>query len=329
MKTYVPTITVIFTLAFASSINCAQIPPATTAAPVAVTVAASPNDEVAIATENTFEAQNEALAKVDEKLLKLGRSGRSSTSTRSLVVPRDATDAKNLSETEEDMSVMARILEKAASGKSEKGERQTGFVWGFASTPATAKNLFIDGHGALFFVNVDFPLLPPESKEKVAEPKSETDSEWEKTKNELLHPQGTSSDFSYKFELFDSTGPFATSGVAEEYDEEKVTELKENLSAALKNASHIRRLKGDDTVTVVVTGRSSNPGLKAATTRKSQNVYSGSSGLATTWVTTPRSGSQTPAPRLIIRAKRPDIESFQKDKLSADDFRKKVTMFTY
>jgi hypothetical protein len=178
----------------------------------------------------------------------------------------------------------------------------------------------------LFFLNVNYPLLAPATKEQAPESKSEKDSEWEKAHNELYRPQGP--DLSFNFTPFDSGSyVYSTGGPAEEYDEDKVTELKENLTAALKNASHIRRLKGDDTVTVIVTGR--NPGSTAkVTTRRSQNGSSSSSS-STSWSTTSRSGSQAPAARLIIRAKRSDIESFQKDKLSADDFRKKVTMFIY
>ena len=350
MKKYIPTISLVGLLALASSKSHAQTAtsksvsatpsPATSpaAANVAVAVSTSPEEEVGAAAEaavtaqeNALEAQNEALANVNEQLQTLSaRGGRATTSTRSMLIPKDAADARSLSDAEEDMSVMARILEKAAGGKAEKHERHAGhYVWGLSSSGGTAKNLFIDGYGALFFLNVNFPLLPPATKEKEAEPKSEADSEWETTKKELHPPRETGSSlyYSYNFDLLDSSNPFGSNGSTEEYDEDKVSELKENLAAALKNASHIRRLKGDDTVTVVVTGPSAGGGPKV--TRRSQNNSSNSSSSSTSWVMTPRTGSQAHAARLIIRAKRSDIESFQKDKLSADDFRKKVTMFIY
>lgn len=331
MKTYIPTITIIATLAFASANSRAQTSSANTVAVTpaearAATIAAAPQAELAA------DAQNEALARVDEQLATVtARAGRASTSTRSLLIPRDAADAKSISDTEEDMSVMARILEKAASGKAEKGERQSTFVWGFGGISGTSKNLFIDGYGALFFMNVNFPLLPPATKEQASEPKSDKPSEWETTRNELFHPQEKNTEFSYNFELFDSNGQFGGSGPAEEYDEDKVTELKENLAAALKNASHIRRLKGDDTVTIVVTGHSPRSGSKVAARRlhTAPNAF-GSTSSSGSWSSSlPGFASQAPAARLIIRAKRSDIESFQKDKLSAEDFRKKLSMFIY
>jgi hypothetical protein len=344
MKNYIPTIGLIASLAFAGNKSLAQtgtpapqpltpVPPAvplTAAAPAEEEVEVRAVTEAFAAQEKALQVQNEALDSVNERLSRIPlRAARASTSTRSLVIPKDSADVKNVAETEEDMSVMARILEKAANDKGRKTEHEAMGIGVFGvSDSASRRNLYIDGFGALFFLNVNFPLLPPTTKEQSSESKSEGDSEWDKTYKELYRPQNSGSDFSFNFTPFESgTYVYSTSGPAEEYDEEKVTELKENLTAALKNASHIRRLKGDDTVTVIVTGRS--PGASAkVTTRRSQNGSSSSSS-SSSWSTTSRSGSQPPPARLLIRAKRSDIESFQKDKLSADDFRKKVTMFIY
>jgi hypothetical protein len=341
MKTYIPTIGLIASVAFACANCLAQeattpepqpVTPVPPRLPRGVAVAAAPQAEVE-AVEASVEAQGDALRAQEEALENVnksltligGHSGRA-TSTRSLIIPKDPPDAKNITETEEDMSVMARILEKAVGSKRQKSERTgSASMWLLNGSSANPRNLYIDGFGALFFLNVNYPLLPPPTKEQ---PEAEGNSEWEKTRKELQHPQSSSSDLSFNFAPFESGSyAFTTGGPAEEYDEDKVTELKENLTAALKNASHIRRLKGDDTVTVIVTGRSPGSTTKV-TTRRSQNGSSSSSS-SSSWSTSSRSGSQAPAARLIIRAKRSDIESFQKDKLNADEFRKKVTMFIY
>jgi hypothetical protein len=353
MKTYIPTIGLIASLAFACANGLAQNPttprpqPATPVPPTAPRAVAQPaqpeaeaesaadaalaaQDEALAAQDEALRAQDEALENVNKNLNLIGaRSGRATSSTRSLVIPKDPPDAKNLTETEEDMSVMARILEKAGNSKRQKSERSASVgAWSLSGSSATAKNLYIDGFGALFFLNVNYPLLAPATKEQPAESKRDTDSEWEIAHNELYRPQSSGSDFNFNFTPFDSGSyAFTTGGPAEEYDEDKVTQLKENLTAALKNASHIRRLKGDDTVTVIVSGR--NPGSGAKVTARRSHNGSSSSSSASSWSSTSRSGSQAPAARLIIRAKRSDIESLQKDKLSVDDFRKKVTMFIY
>jgi hypothetical protein len=342
MKKTIPTMAIVASLAFASANSFAQKPaplpaiPKTPIATVAVAPPAQDEVEAVAATEAAFagqeaalEAQNDALAKVEQNLQTIStHAGHARSSSRSLVIPKDAGDAKSLTDTEEDMSVMARILEKAANGKKSGSERTGNYtVWTVGTPIGISRNLYLDGYGAIFFLNVNYPLLPPAAKEQPAESKSETDTEWEKTKNEIYRPQTSSSDLSFNFTPFESGYSYSTGGPAEEYDEDKVSDLKENLVAALKNAGHIRRLKGDDTVTLVVTGRGAGPALKTAM-RRSQNGSSSSTSSSSSFSTL-RSGSQAPAARLILRAKRSDIESFQKDKLNADDFRKKLTIFTY
>src|SRR5262249_29693470 len=148
-------------------------------------------------------AQEEALENVNKNLTLIGAHSGRATSTRSLVIPRDTLDSKSISETDEDMSVMARILEKTVSSKRQKSERSGSVsVWGLSCSSANPRNLFIDGFGALFFLNVNYPLLPPPTKEQAPESKSDKDSEWEKAHNELYRPQG--SDFSFNFTPFES-----------------------------------------------------------------------------------------------------------------------------
>ena len=91
----------------------------------------------------------------------------------------------------------------------------------------------------------------------------------------------------------------------------------------MKNAVHIRKLKGDETVTIVVNGRGPvtemKSNLRRASGTRSPNV----------WTTTRSTGEDSKGTKLIVRAKKSDIEAFQKDKTSLDDFRKKVTVMTY
>src|SRR6266705_1447160 len=132
MKTYIPTIGLIASLAFACANSLAQnstpapqpLTPALPKVPRAVVVAAAPEAEVeavvgatSAAQDDALRAQEEALENVNKSLTLIGAHSGHATSTRSLIIPRDPPEAKNISETEEDMSVMARILEKAVSSK--------------------------------------------------------------------------------------------------------------------------------------------------------------------------------------------------------------------
>src|SRR5262245_21891093 len=115
MKTYIPTIGLIASLGFACLAQDATTP-ALPKVPRAVVVAAAPEAEVeaavgaaSAAQDDALRAQEEALENVNKSLTLIGGHSGHATSIRSLIIPKDAPDAKNVTETEEDMSVMARI----------------------------------------------------------------------------------------------------------------------------------------------------------------------------------------------------------------------------
>ena len=109
----------------------------------------------------------------------------------------------------------------------------------------------------------------------------------------------------------------------EEYDERKVNTLKDTVLEALKNATHIRGLKGDDSITVCVFGGGAALPVKAMNGNKPgpgvpkpKEVYV----------------PERPEPRstmLTIRVKKADVDSFAKDKVNLDDFRKKAKIMPY
>ena len=115
MKNYKSTISLVAALALASANGLAQTgtpapqprTPAPPAVPRAVIIPAQDEVEALAATEaalaaqdTALQAQNEALDKVNERLLRVApRAARASTSTRSLVIPKDSADAKNVNET--------------------------------------------------------------------------------------------------------------------------------------------------------------------------------------------------------------------------------------
>jgi hypothetical protein len=214
---------------------------------------------------------------------------------RSLVLLKDA--AESAADTEEDLGVMAHILQKAAVTRDERKARSYGIYFRSPFGGAEARNLYLEGYGAIFFINVNFALNPPSDKSTEAEAKPSRDSEWEEARRELAHPGEGRSDFDlHGRTIKEASGP--------EYSPEEVENLQKNLAQALKNAVHIRKLKADETVTVVVTGRTSGKPGRGRTARD---------------------GGGT-SDRLIVRAKKGDIEAFEKEKVSFDDFRKSLVV---
>jgi hypothetical protein len=220
---------------------------------------------------------------------------------------------------------MAHLLDKAVSARDDKSAHAMGIYVHGLSSASVPRSLYLEGSGALFFLNVGYPLLPPPEKKEKEESKDQTSTEWETARRELFQPSSWTMTLpqAYTFDDSGSAFAFSTGGKAEEYDADKVEELKKNVIGALKNAAHIRQLKPDETVTVIVSGRGA-PSDKKTAVRKS------STGRTTTaWVATGGLRAEGKGSRLVVRAKKADVEAFQKDKLSQDEFRKRVTLMIY
>jgi len=268
------------------------------------------------------DAVAKARSQVERELALLGTASSSSATSSSLIVPRKESDPKALADTEEDMTVMSHLLDKAVSSKDDKSAHAMGItVHSAYRSGAIPRSLYLEGYGALFFLNVNCPLVPPAKKDD-SQTKEESNTEWENARRELFQPSSYSSDFP-KFYAFDTDGAFfSSSGQVEEYDADKVNDLKNNLIGALKNAANIRKLSSDETVTIIVTGRSNE--TKPAVRKTTSGTRS-----ANVWTTTRMGATDSKGTRLILRAKKSDIEAFQKQKTTADDFRKQVTIMTY
>ncbi|MGC3959495.1 MAG: hypothetical protein QM813_16575 [Verrucomicrobiota bacterium] len=256
----------------------------------------------------------------------------SSRSPRALVIPKDAGDPKSFAEVEEDLGVMAHILSKALNS-DDKAARAMGIaVFGRASVAgASPQNLYIEGHGAIFLLNVSIPLQPPPNKDLNLEAKEQPSNEWEEAKREMSRPGGKGQGGADPFMAFEERfggEPWNVKLPVAEYDADKVEKLKADVITALKNAANIRRLKSDETVTVVVSSGEAgvltksfkSAGGKPGTTKTERVVIAKSS-----------SGEQrrvdSPA-KLIFRVKKADAEAFQTGKLDFDAFRKKVAVLS-
>jgi hypothetical protein len=111
------------------------------------------------------------------------------------------------------------------------------------------RSLYLDGYGALFVTTVHFPLLPaPKAEQEVTEEtRSDAQSTWEQTRRELYgNPPSLDPEVGLAW------GPEELEDRA--FDGVRVEQLQQNLLEALKNASNIRQLANDDSVTVCVIG---------------------------------------------------------------------------
>lgn len=173
--------------------------------------------------------------------------------TRTLVIPVPDATAEQVGQIREDLTIMSRVLQKAASPETKGNSR---FRFDFGDVRFGGRSdldaLFIEGFGAVFLLEVDFPLSAPvKEAAKKSDAKEKKDSAWEEARREVAgkgDPDELLDD-----EEFDEEA-------AGKFDEAKVERLKERVTAALKSAANVRCLNGSDKVVVQVTGR---PGRKS------------------------------------------------------------------
>jgi hypothetical protein len=228
-------------------------------------------------------------------------------------------DPQAVDQVVEDLSVMSRILEKKACGEDYTlgGFGQVG-VYDFyrVSTqnavgpgllfPALrrAKPMYLGGYGAVFFMQVSYPLLPPPEAPKEQPAAQQEDSVWAEAKRTVFEPQTR------------PALPQGESEAVEPYDREKVDGVRNALVGLMKHAANIRVLEPAEWVAIVVQGPA------ASAVRDAQ----GSSSTATTQpAVTPTPGKTL----MTLRATKADVDLYAKGQLNQQQFEQRLQVVTY
>jgi hypothetical protein len=232
---------------------------------------------------------------------------------------------------EEDLTVMTHILDKTLAEKfpdDESGRVAMGISVSFVPGEAPMRSLYLDGYGALFFVRVNFPLLAPPLEKNVESQKAPVDSTWQEAREEV----------------YGQPAPGAVDSFPA-YDAAKVSALQGVLLDALKDASNIRNVKPDESITVCVIG------APAEAPKHTRAVASASGGggsfghsvsvsdyeqatknfdqFMADFPTGGRDDAAGDKTTLTIRVKKADCEAFAKGKLTVDEFRSRAVIKIY
>jgi uncharacterized membrane protein YgcG len=264
-----------------------------------------------------------------------------------LVIPLDEIKAEDLAAITEDIGIMCRVLDKKLEQEARITTRRTLLPFG---DNTETEGIYLEGYGALFLLNVNFPLVPPPETKKEGQPKEEGDTVWEETKNELRSTKegGGFTEGSYGGGY--GGGGYGGGGAmiymmsgsdrpSEEYDPEKVEQLKTTLIKSLKHAANIHSLKPDESVIISVRGCAPAVVVREAAveeingrdpdrTLSSRSVVSASRRVPHQKVLSVKKDSATPAV-LTIRTKKSDIDAFSKGEISVEQFRQKVRIHAY
>lgn len=317
------------------------------------------------AVAQTPEAADAARANMERALVELSNLPAASRAARgslgaTLVIRSAEADSKAQANLQEDLAVMSRVLDKALAQKADEGgsRRVMGVNVLFAPGQNPLRSLYLDGYGALFFLNVNFPLLPPPAKAEPPKEESKTNSAWDEARREIYgQPSET--------QIITGTA----GNPPQSYDEGRVVNLKDTLLEALKAATNIRELKPDDSVTVCLfgAGTTTTTARVRLTAATAQSLYQ--TNTSSSWSALARTGRGSPqpvqapqpvAPRqasppawgdlppadtffvadrlgnpksrgatMTLRVKKSDADAFAKDKLTLDEFRKRAKIAIY
>ena len=241
-------------------------------------------------------------------------------SRRTIVIPKGDPSPEFLTDTEEDLNVMTLILEKAINQRNDDDHKAMGIE--LLTSSSGVRNLLIEGHGAIFVLKTKIALVAPQApKKEETKTKDTTSSEWEEAKQQIYGPSEIEREIHKKLQM--------NFGSSEEYDADKVQRLKDSLIEALKSASNIRHLSGDDTVTLVVLSSSPISEVRKIVTdighpgdKRRLDVYAKADREASSYDS--RGGT-----RMTLQAKKSDIDSYAKGQLTTDAFRDKVKTQLY
>jgi len=224
--------------------------------------------------------------------------------------------AEDLANLTLDLNIMSRILDNklgraqpALYSRYERSltELDTLLRRSVRAGATQTQAMYVQGYAAIFFIDVDFPLSPPQAQaEKV---KEGADQVWEQTKWEM-----TASNKDLPLEYMHQRD-----AAARQYDKDVVEQLKTNLVKTLKHAANIRNLKPDEWVILVAVG--TRPGIVVAEQGDEQHRFQYIRSDAT------KKGETSP-PILTIRAKKADIDAYSADKIDYDQFRQRTQILT-
>ena len=232
-----------------------------------------------------------------------------------LVIPTPDLPAESIADLTEDLAVMCRIFDKSlaptrATTGFAYGNRGDVFRYSFGQQAQGTQGLYLDGYGALFFVHVDYPLVPTEPQEaSQAKAKDSADAVWSATVKEMSGQPGEDQQAARS---------------AQTYDPQKVENLKKAAMNTLAHASNIRMRRPQDVVTLVVDALDDS--------RASSNRRYGTAGRSTSAAAPMPSGAtrsastvRNPAGALLVmRVTKADVDAFAKGQLTVVQFTEKV-----
>lgn len=238
------------------------------------------------------------------------------TGRKVFVIPATEIKTEDYLTIERDMHVMSLIFDRALRKPQMIGGVFTVLEDFFDRDSHLTEAIYLDGYGALFFMEVNFALLGPTEPQKEKKPKEDeehVDQIWKRAEQELYSPQALNIN--------------RRASSVREYDPEKVENLKNTLITVLKHAANIQALKSDELVILTIFGRASQSGRTIG--RSNRSTRGITRGILGTTRTAGAKTSSFSTTVVTIRTKKSDINAFSKGELDFDRFHERTQIITH
>ena len=239
-------------------------------------------------------------------------------SERPLIVRNSDMKPEVQANLEEDLTVMTRLFQKTMSelpGRPlARRETAMGIDVFVSAAPGPDRSYYLEGYGAVFVLEAGFPMLvPAPARAEARGPSAATaPSPWEEARREVYG------------------GPSQGPAAVRETSTSIVERLKRLLLDALKNASNIRDLKADESVTVCVLGGGTGGPTPAWGTGGSTGytvpVPGGTTGNFS-WLNDRNSAPHRTV--MTLRIKRADADAFAKGEITREEFGNRARIAAY
>jgi hypothetical protein len=217
---------------------------------------------------------------------------------------------------ERDITIMSHIFDRVLKKPQMLGGVFKVMDDFFGRDSRVTEIIFLDGYGALFFMEVNFVLtgtseIPKEREPN--EPKEHVDSIWKRAELEIYAPTRLQRGRQSRSEPM--------------YDPEKVEVLKKNLIETLKHAANIQALETNDLVILTVIGRTSQP----VSVIRGRTIRTSRGGEWTPAISSTNKAVSFPSVPtvLTIRVKKSDIDAYSKGELDFDKFQERIQIFSH
>ena len=280
----------------------------------------STSDQVGTSVSKALKQADDAFSRAAEVGRKVASRFREGGGPKTFVLPGGTMTSETADQLGEDLAVMSRILDKGAGREGDAAWTFLGGRWG----PLGGRDLdalYLDGFGALFLMNVDFPLVAPEPK-KVEKGAAAKDQLWEETRKEL---QGKAR--GNEGRLF-WEGRGTDSGL--EYDPSRVEAMTRQVIECLLHATNLRGMVAGDWVVVSVFAPEA-PTVKSVAFSPDGRKLAVTGGEGTVRIWDVASGEAVAPARkrnsvMTFRVRKGDIDSCASGTITTEAFASKVTV---